>query len=77
MPRYWVPRFIEYVPELPRTESHKVKKVDLRDAGVTPQTWDRERDQVQARVPELSTSRAKSGRVAIVDSRLLELNSLQ
>ena len=43
MPAYWVPRFVEYLPELPRTESHKLKKTDLREAGVTPDTWDRER----------------------------------
>jgi carnitine-CoA ligase len=43
MPAYWVPRFIEYLPELPRTESHKLKKGDLREAGITPQTWDREK----------------------------------
>jgi carnitine-CoA ligase len=41
MPAYWVPRFVEFAPELPRTESHKVKKGDLRDAGITAQTWDR------------------------------------
>jgi crotonobetaine/carnitine-CoA ligase len=43
MPAYWVPRFIEYVEELPRTESHKLKKAELRDVGITPGTWDRER----------------------------------
>jgi crotonobetaine/carnitine-CoA ligase len=42
MPRHWVPRFIEYVPELPRTESMKLKKAELRETGVTPSTWDRE-----------------------------------
>ena len=42
MPRYWLPRFIEFVPELPRTESYKVKKADLRTAGITERTWDRE-----------------------------------
>ena len=42
MPRHWVPRFVEYVSELPRTDSHKLKKADLREAGVTPETWDRE-----------------------------------
>jgi carnitine-CoA ligase len=40
MPAYWLPRFIEFAAELPRTESHKVKKGDLRDAGITPETWD-------------------------------------
>ena len=43
MPAYWVPRFIEYMDELPRTESHKLKKGDLREAGVTQNTWDREK----------------------------------
>jgi crotonobetaine/carnitine-CoA ligase len=42
MPRHWVPRFVEYIDELPRTESHKVKKAVLREAGVTAATWDRE-----------------------------------
>ncbi|HEY3182071.1 MAG TPA: hypothetical protein VGJ77_04490, partial [Gaiellaceae bacterium] len=42
MPAYWVPRFVEFLPELPRTESHKLKKGDLREAGITPATWDRE-----------------------------------
>ena len=41
MPAFWVPRYIEYLPELPRTESHKLKKSDLRDAGITEGTWDR------------------------------------
>jgi crotonobetaine/carnitine-CoA ligase len=43
MPAYWVPRFVEYMPELPRTESHKLKKAEMREAGITPETWDRER----------------------------------
>jgi crotonobetaine/carnitine-CoA ligase len=41
MPAYWLPRFVEYVDELPRTESHKLKKAELRAAGVTTGTWDR------------------------------------
>jgi crotonobetaine/carnitine-CoA ligase len=41
MPAFWVPRYIEYLPELPRTESHKLKKSDLREAGITEGTWDR------------------------------------
>jgi acyl-coenzyme A synthetase/AMP-(fatty) acid ligase len=34
---------VEFAPELPRTESFKVRKSDLRDAGVTAATWDREK----------------------------------
>jgi crotonobetaine/carnitine-CoA ligase len=37
-----VPRFIDFVEELPTTESGKVQKYKLRDRGVTPGTWDRE-----------------------------------
>jgi carnitine-CoA ligase len=54
MPRHWVPRFVEFVPELPRTESLKVKKADLRGAGVTPQTWDREKAGIRYRREVLS-----------------------
>ena len=42
MPRHWVPRFVEFADELPRTPSFKVKKADLRAAAITPATWDRE-----------------------------------
>jgi crotonobetaine/carnitine-CoA ligase len=43
MPLHMVPRFIEIVGELPRTPSFKVKKADLRAAGITPDTWDRDK----------------------------------
>ena len=42
MPRYAVPRFVEVVAELDKTASGKVRKQALRDAGLTPATWDRE-----------------------------------
>jgi len=48
MPAFWVPRFVEFASELPRTESHKVKKSELRDAAITPQTWDRQRAKAHA-----------------------------
>jgi len=35
-----VPRFIEFVDELPTTENGKVQKYKLRDRGVTARTWD-------------------------------------
>jgi crotonobetaine/carnitine-CoA ligase len=43
MPRHMVPRFVEIAGELPRTPSFKIKKADLRAAGITATTWDRER----------------------------------
>ena len=42
MPRYAVPRFIELVSEIEQTPTGKIRKQKLRDAGVTPNTWDRE-----------------------------------
>jgi len=42
MPRYAVPRYIEFVAELDKTPTGKLRKQDLRDAGLTPETWDRE-----------------------------------
>ena len=35
-----VPRFIEVVEGLPKTSTQKVRKVLLREQGVTPATWD-------------------------------------
>jgi crotonobetaine/carnitine-CoA ligase len=37
-----IPRFVDFVKELPRTESGKVQKFKLREQGRTPTTWDRE-----------------------------------
>lgn len=42
LPRFAVPRFVELVAELPRTENGKVQKFRLRERGVGPRTWDRE-----------------------------------
>jgi crotonobetaine/carnitine-CoA ligase len=44
MPRYMVPRFVEIMDSLPKTEATlRVQKVKLREAPFTPATWDRER----------------------------------
>jgi crotonobetaine/carnitine-CoA ligase len=42
MPHFMVPRYFRILPELPRTPTNKVKKVEIRDAGITADTWDRE-----------------------------------
>ena len=41
-PYYFVPRFIDFAAKLPRNDHGRLVKGDLRDAGVTPTTWDRE-----------------------------------
>ena len=42
MPRHTIPRYLEFVSELDKTASGKVRKQVIRDAGVTESTWDRE-----------------------------------
>jgi crotonobetaine/carnitine-CoA ligase len=37
-----IPRYVRVLPELPKTPSAKVLKADLRRAGITADTWDRE-----------------------------------
>jgi carnitine-CoA ligase len=42
MPRFAVPRFVEFVDALPKTATGKLQKENLRRAGRTSATWDRE-----------------------------------
>jgi crotonobetaine/carnitine-CoA ligase len=43
MPRFMLPRYVEVVPGLPKTDAtFRTRKVELRAAGLTPATWDRE-----------------------------------
>jgi crotonobetaine/carnitine-CoA ligase len=39
-PYFFVPRYIEFLPELPHTPTGRVQKYKLRERGVTPETWD-------------------------------------
>jgi crotonobetaine/carnitine-CoA ligase len=40
LPYFAVPRYIDVLPDLPRTENGKVQKFKLRERGVGAQTWD-------------------------------------
>ena len=42
-PYFFVPRYIEFVDELPHTPTGRVRKFELRKHGVSEQTWDREK----------------------------------
>lgn len=42
MAYFAVPRFVRFVTGMPLTENGKIRKVALREAGKTPETWDRE-----------------------------------
>ena len=43
MARHMLPRYVDTMDELPRTPTEKVRKDTLRERGVTPTTWDRDR----------------------------------
>ncbi len=40
-PYFFVPRYIEFVDELPMTPTNKVQKYKLREKGLTGTVWDR------------------------------------
>jgi crotonobetaine/carnitine-CoA ligase len=42
LPHHMVPRYVEQLPELPRTPTNKVQKQKLRVAPITPAVWDRQ-----------------------------------
>ena len=46
VPYFAIPRYIEFRDELPRNPVGRVLKYELRAQGVTPTTWDREREGV-------------------------------
>ena len=39
-PHFFVPRYVEFVEDLPRTPTGRGQKFKLRERGVTPGTWD-------------------------------------
>ncbi len=41
--KFMIPRYIEFLEELPKSASEKVQKVVLKERGLTPNTWDRQR----------------------------------
>jgi len=43
VPRFALPRYIEFRDALPVTPSGRIQKYKLREEGVTPATWDREK----------------------------------
>ena len=43
IPAFAIPRFLRFVDALPKTPSEKIRKAELRGAGVTEDTFDRSR----------------------------------
>ncbi|WP_435361837.1 AMP-binding protein [Haloarchaeobius sp. DFWS5] len=46
LPYFMVPRYLEFVDELPKTSNEKIQKAKLRDLGNSAATWDREESDV-------------------------------
>ena len=42
MADFMIPRYIDFRDELPKTGTHRLKKVELKKQGVTPTTWDKD-----------------------------------
>jgi crotonobetaine/carnitine-CoA ligase len=42
LPRFMVPRYVEFIETMPKTGSLKIEKFKLREASVLAATWDRE-----------------------------------
>ena len=49
MPYFAVPQYVEFINELPKTQTEKVQKHKLREAGITTDTWDREKANYQVK----------------------------
>ncbi|MFH1242808.1 MAG: AMP-binding protein [Pseudomonadota bacterium] len=49
MAYFAVPRYLEFVSELPKTPTNRIEKYRLREAGITENTWDREKAGVRIR----------------------------
>jgi crotonobetaine/carnitine-CoA ligase len=43
MPHFMIPRFIRFVSSFPKTGTERVQKNKLREEGITPDTWDRDK----------------------------------
>ncbi|HEX2940787.1 MAG TPA: AMP-binding protein [Rhodopila sp.] len=54
VPAVMVPRFVRIIEELPKTPTAKVQKHLLRQEGLTPDTWDREKAGIRVRRETLS-----------------------
>lgn len=53
MAHFMVPRYVLVMAELPKTPTHKIQKQLLRQQGITPETWDRERHGIEIKPDRL------------------------
>ncbi len=43
MAYFMIPRFLRFMEVMPKTPTQRIQKVQLREQGITPNTWDREK----------------------------------
>jgi len=55
LPHFMVPRYVRIVDGLPKTPTQKIQKHLLRSAGVTDDTWDREKFGIKVKRQQLSS----------------------
>jgi carnitine-CoA ligase len=53
---FMVPRYVRVVDAFPMTPTEKIRKTELRDEGLTPDTWDREEAGIVIRPDAIGTS---------------------
>lgn len=49
MPYFHIPRYVEIMRALPKTPTDKIRKAELREQGLGPNTWDREKAGIKIR----------------------------
>jgi crotonobetaine/carnitine-CoA ligase len=43
LPKFMIPRYIAFMGKLPKSASEKVQKLALKERGLSPKTWDRQK----------------------------------
>lgn len=54
LPHFMIPRYVRVMQDLPRTSTQKIMKAELRNEGITADTWDREKHGIQVRREQLA-----------------------
>jgi len=54
MAHFMVPRYVRVMASLPKTPTEKIQKAELRKAGITADTWDREEAGIRLRAEKLN-----------------------
>ena len=49
VPHFMVPRYVRVMPSLPKTPTNKIRKIEIRQQGVTDDCWDRVAQGIEVR----------------------------